>query len=191
MEIISPWSDHMFKRIILYFFVAIFLSTIFPNVSEATHYRKYNFEINFPTQCDSIWDFSNGITAMNNNNNCSVAVWFPTRLDSEQQKIFNAKKDLSQLTADELQSLTNHLETIRKNETSKNKDFRSTLIDFPSLNVSAPAVYYTYGDLKFLDIQIISKGLLYGLTFSAPSDSFEKYENEIFIPTIASFKIDK
>lgn len=180
----------MFKKIIIYFFVAIFLSSIFPINSEAISYRKYNFKINFPNQSEDIWDFGNGITAMNYSTTCSVAVWFPTRLDNEQRKICNVKSELSQLTPDELQLLLKHLATIRKNENSSNKILHSSLVNIPLLKVSAPAVYYASRGLEFFDIQIISRGLLYTLTFSAPSDSFDKYEKEIFTPTIASFTIN-
>ena len=177
----------MFKKLVIYIFVAIFLSSIFPNNSEAVNYRKSNFEITFPDQCDHLWDFSNGITA--DNNNYRIAVWFPTPLDNEQQKICNGKTELSQLTPNELQLLVDHLATIRQKDNANNKILRASLMNVSS--VKAPAVHYIHEGIEFLDIQIIYEGALYTLTFTAKTDSFDKYEKEIFIPTISSFKIRK
>lgn len=177
----------MFKKLVICFFAAILLS-IFPGISEAAKYTRTSFEITFPDQCNNIFDFTNGITARNNN--YSITVWLPTPLDSEQLNICNGKTELAQLTPDELRLLADHLATIRK-------DFyttilRTTLINVPPFN--APAVYYLVerddnSRVKVLEVNIISRGRLYSLTFMAKPDSFDEYEKTIFNPAIASFKI--
>lgn len=175
----------MFKKVILYFLVIMFLFSISPSTSEAAKYKQGTFEIVFPNTCEQIWNFTNGISTRYNNYEYFITVWLPTPLSEEELKICNGKTELNQLSEIEMHLLAKNLMNEHRNE-------KTTILNTSVINISPyrmPVVYYTYGGtLKYMEVQIISKGYSYLITCGTSLDSFDKYE-AIFKSTISSFKI--